>query len=145
MRIVKLSQAVLGFETLDGCKAFFIHVLPWEKYTFSIAGEGSHIASDGLDEQELIVFSYNGSLVCIARAEEIIVDNNNKVKSIKLVGETVRVLTAPPKLIDLEAKLHSAGYTKNLVASQGWNILDEMYEKMAVEFLRDKDWELYLG
>jgi hypothetical protein len=144
MRIVKLSQKVWGFETLGGCQAFFVHVLPWEKNTFDIVGEGSHIAPDGLDDQELIVFSYNGSLVCIARAEEIIL-NNNKVKSIKFVDGTIRVLTQPPKLKDLEDKLHTVGYTKNLVASQGWNILDKKFEKTTVEFLRDKDWELYMN
>ena len=143
MRIIKLSKELRGFETLGGCQAFFVHVLPMEKNKFHIAGEGSHIAPDGLDKQELVVFSYNGSLVCIARVEEIIM-NNNKVKSIKLGDGTVRVLSKPPKLKDLEAKLHSVGYSKKLVASQGWNILDKNYEIMTVEFLRDKDWELYM-
>ncbi|MDR7868814.1 MAG: hypothetical protein RIN56_18630 [Sporomusaceae bacterium] len=143
VRIIKLSKEVWGFETLGGCQAFFAHVLPWEKYTFDIAGDGAFIAPDGLDKQELVVFSYDGSLVCIARAERIIM-NNNKVKSIKLVGNSVRVLNNPPKLKALEEKLQSVGYTKNLVATQGWNILEKKFEKVTVEFLRDKDWESYL-
>ena len=67
MRIIKLSKDVWGFETLGGCKAFFTHVLPWEKNRFNIVGEGFHIAPDGLDKEELVVFSYDGSLVCIAK------------------------------------------------------------------------------
>lgn len=144
MRIIKLSKEVWGFDTLGGCQAFFTHVLPWEKNRFEIVGEGVHIASDGLDGKELVVFSYDGNLVCIARAEEIVLDSN-KVKSIKLIDGTVRVLSKPPKLKELEKKLHSAGYTKNIVATQGWNILEGKYEKVAVEFLRDTDWEVYLS
>ncbi len=143
MRIVKLSKEVWGFETLGGCLAFFKHVLPWEKNRFDIAGEGAHIAVDGLKEEELIVFSYDGNLVCIAKVKDTI-QENNKVKSIRLLGGTIKVLENPPKLKALEDKLHSVGYAKNLVATQGWNILEKKFEKAAVEFLRDKDWELYL-
>jgi len=82
-------------------------------------------------------------LVCIAKAERIILENS-KVKSIKLVNGTLRVFENPPRLQGLEDKLHAVGYTKNLVSSQGWNILDEKFEKEAVKFLRDKDWEIYI-
>jgi hypothetical protein len=142
MRIIKLSKEVNGFESLGGCRAFFTHVLPWEKYTFYIAGEGSHIAPDGLDEKELVVFSYDGNLVCIAKAERIILEKE-KTKSIKLIDKTLKVLENPPRLQELEEKLHAIGYTKNLVSTQGWNILDGKFEKETVKFLRDKDWELY--
>lgn len=143
MRIIKLSKEVFGFDTLGGCQAFFTHVLPWGKYIFGIAGGGAHIAPDGLDKDELVVFSYDGNLVCIAKVEGIILENN-KVKSIKLVDGTLRVLKNPSSLQELEDKLHAIGYTKNLVSTQGWNILDGKFEKETVNFLRDKDWENYV-
>jgi hypothetical protein len=145
MRIVKLSKRVFGFDTLEGCKAYFSHVLKWQKFIFNIEGEGIHISSDGLDNNELVLFSYSGKLVCLAKAERIILDRNHRTRAVKLVDGSLRVFDNPPSLHDLEAKLRGLGYDKKVVSTQGWNILEGGYERAVVEFLRDKEWEYYIN
>ena len=142
MRIVKLSKEVFGFDTKDGCIAYFQHVLPWQKERFNIMGEGHHIAPDGLKSNEIVVFSYDGNIVCIARTDNIMVDpSKKKVVAIILKEGTRRVFADPPSLQDLENVLRARGMTSNLVKSQGWNIIDEILEKDVIHFLAKHDWK----
>ena len=43
-----------------------------------IMGEGHHIAPNGLKSNEIVVFSYDGNIVCIARTDNIMVDPSKK-------------------------------------------------------------------
>lgn len=144
MRIVKLSKEVFGFDTKDGCIAYFKHVLPWQKERFNIMGEGHHIAPDGLKSNEIVVFSYDGNIVCIARTDHIKVEPNKKrVVAIILKEGTRRVFNDPPSLQSLEDVLLAQGMTSKLVKSQGWNIIDVNLEKAVIQFLAKHDWKQY--
>lgn len=143
MRLVKLSKDVFGFDTMDGCKAYFDHVLPWQKERFNIMGEGHHIAPGGVKPNEIVLFSYDGNIVCIARNEELKENSKKKVIAIILKEGTRRVFNNPPSLQELENVLASQGYTPKLVQSQGWNIIEQGFEKIVIEFLAKHDWKQY--
>jgi hypothetical protein len=145
MRIIKLSKDVFGFDNMEGCIAYFRHVLPWQKLIFNIMGEGAHIAPNSLIEGEKIIFSYDGNIVAIAKNERLILDKNNKVKSIKLLDGSLRVFNNPGKIGALEKHLHNIGYSKNIVSAQGWNRIDGVFEKETLMFIRDMDWSYYLS
>ena len=104
MRICKLSDKVFGFDTLEGCKAYFKHVLPWSKYYFSIVGEGNRISKDRINVDENILFIYKGNIVAIAKVADFeIVDG--KVTSLKLKEESLRVLDHNIDVKGLEQQL----------------------------------------
>ena len=142
MRIVKLSKEALGVYTLAGCKAFFETVLPCENNEFDIVGEGSHIAKNAIAKNEPIVFSFDGILVCIALVDDYIV-KNNKVVTIILKTNTIKVLKNTIELKNLESVLQDKGYDKQLLPAQGWNIIDGKLEKVAIQYLRNEDWKQY--
>lgn len=151
MRIVKLSKEVLGVDTLAGCKAFFESVLPCEKNQFDIVGEGNHIAKDAVAKNEPILFSFGGSLACIALVDKLVI-NNNKAVAIILKRNSIKAFKNTIKLNDLESVLQAAGYNKKLLPNRGWNKIDDNLEKVAVEYLckkefeylREKEWEKYI-
>jgi hypothetical protein len=143
VRIVKLSKDVFGFDTVEGCIAYFEHVLPWGKYRFRVAGEGSHISADSLADGEILVFSYVGTIVAAARAQEIETENG-RVTIIRLREDTLRVFSKRITLKDLENTLKGSGYSKVIHGSQGWNIIDGRYEEIAIRFLIDKEWEDFI-
>lgn len=141
MRIVKLSAYELGFETIEACTAYFEHVVPWQKGIF-IMGEG-HIASDGLKKDEVILFSYSGSIVCCAKAEKLIKENNKAI-AVKVNEKTKKIFHNPPSLIELEKLLQSLGYPQQVYGVQGWNIIEAKYEPAVIDFLMKCEWKDYL-
>ena len=143
MRIVKLSKEVFGFDTIEACRAFFKHVIPFNKYYFGIAGEGNHIAKDGLKQGEIIIFSYDAKIVSIALNERL-VEEYDRVKEIKLSGDTLKVFDYDICLRKLEEDLKLRGYDKKIVGSQGWNIIEEQYEKNVIDYLISNEWKHYI-
>ena len=143
MRLVKLSKEVFGFETAEACIAYFKYVLPWQKYRFNIVGEGSHIAPSKLNEDETVIFSYSGRIIAIAKVEEIIIENQ-RVVAIIFVENKVKVFDKDISLDDLETKLSRIGYSKAITNAQGWNIFEDKFEKEAIKFLINIEWEDYL-
>lgn len=75
MRIVKLSKDVYGFDNINACLAYFEHVLPWQKYVFNIIGDGHHIGVNKTKPNEVVLFSYIGDIVCMARIIDVNEDN----------------------------------------------------------------------
>ncbi len=143
MRVIKLSRNVFGFDTVEGCIAYFRHVLPWCKYRFRVEGDGGHISADSLADGEILVFSYGGIIVAIARAQEV-ETRDGRVTAIRLENDTLRVFSKRVSLKDLESTLKSGGYAKVIHGSRGWNIIDGTYEEMAIRFLIEKEWEDFI-
>jgi hypothetical protein len=142
MRIVKLSGNVFGFDTLDGCKAYFEHVLPWQKGQFYFAGTGNKVALDKLQPNENVIFTYEGTVVCITKAENLLIENG-KATGIKLRIDILKMFKSHISSLDLEDHLKSYGFTDCIYASQGWNIIGEPYEQHAIQFLKDQEWNVY--
>ena len=66
MRLVKLSTA--EFKDIDAVDAFFDEDLPQREPPGKFSFPAGWIAADGLDESELLLFSFRGRVVRIARA-----------------------------------------------------------------------------
>lgn len=143
MRIVKLSKDVYGFDNINACLAYFEHVLPWQKYVFNIVGEGRHIGINKTKQNEVVLFSYIGEIVCMARIIDIN-ENNGKVNQLVLKDDSVRFFRKRLTLHELESELNKHGYSKKVVQARGWNIIEENYEKVVIELLVKTDWIEYL-
>jgi len=142
MRIVKMSGEVFGFDTIEGCQAYFKYVLPWQKGYFGFAGTGNKIAKDKLSKNETILFSYDGKIVTAAKAVEPIIDGN-KVIGIMINKESIKVLKIPVSTFDLEKELGKHGFDDSIYGSQGWNIIPYNLEKRVIEFLRNEELKEY--
>ncbi|AKM19239.1 hypothetical protein QT238_07585 [Geobacillus stearothermophilus] len=143
MRVIKLSDSVFGFDSLEGCKAYFRHVLPWSKYYFPIVGEGNRISKEKISVDETVLFIYKGNIVAIAKVENYEVDNN-KVRSLKLRADTFKVFEETADIKELEQNLASNGYDLKIQQSQGWNIITEEHEQIVINFLIRHEWKSYL-
>jgi hypothetical protein len=143
MRVIKLSNEVFGFDSLEGCKAYFRHVLPWSKYYFPIVGEGNRISKEKISVDENVLFVYKGNIVAIAKVENYEVDNN-KVKALKLRADTLKVFEETADIKELEQNLASNGYDLKIQQSQGWNIITEEHEQIVINFLMRHEWKSYL-
>jgi hypothetical protein len=144
MRIVKLSPKVFGFDTVEACTAYFEHVVPWQKDSFYFAGEGHPIAKDGLQSEEIVVFSYSGNIVCVAKTKELLINDDDIPVGIQIHNSSKKIFYNTPKLVDLEGLLHSLGYNSKVVGAQGWNIIEQQYEKQVIDFIMKHDWSNYL-
>lgn len=140
MRIIKLSKEVNGFDSVGACINFFEYVVPWQKGLFHIIGEGNHIAADGLKEGELVIFSYSGQIICLAKTIQLVIDKNGSASGVIINSDTKKIFKIPPKLKDLEILLHSKGYTSQIVRTRGWNKIDSIYEPIVIDFLIKHDW-----
>ena len=143
MRVCKLSDKVFGFDSLEGCKAYFKHVLPWSKYYFPIVGEGNRISKDKISKNESILFSYNGNIVAIAKLNDIELADG-KVASLILSEEALKVFGKLVGVTELEHQLSLNGYKSIINQSEGWNIIPEEYEFIVIDFLIKHEWELFL-
>ncbi len=141
MRIVKLSERVFGFDTVESCKSYFEHVLLWQEGRFNFEGTSNKIAKDKLREDENILFSYSGQVVVIAKAKGLILDN--KVVGIELKLDTLKIFKDPISTLKLEEELKNKGFSDDIYGSQGWNIVEKDYERYAINFLKDQEWEIY--
>jgi hypothetical protein len=130
MRIVKMSKDVFGFENKDACKAFFRHVLPWNKSLFTIARDGRFLSKNSFKENEVFLFSFDGCVVSVGKVEKYYYDknNSNRVYMIRVSKDTLKVLNHELLLSSVEELLFNEGYDKTVVASQGWNIIEKKYE-----------------
>ena len=142
MRIIKMSDLVVGFESLGSCKEFFKSVLPWQKYCFYFAGEGKKVAKDKLNEGEVVLFCYNGSVVAIAKVKDLIPDEN-RIRGIEIDKDTLKILNEDISLKGLEVYLKKFGYVDRLYGGQGWNIISGEHEKKAISYVRNKEWAIY--
>ncbi len=143
MRIVKMSGEVFGFDDIDACKAYFESVLPWQKGIFNFAGEGNKIAKDKLNKDENVLFAYNGVLIAIAKAKDLILNKDNRVRGIEIDLNTLKIFKENISTFDLENELKKYGYSETIYKTQGWNILDKNIETKAIEFIKNKEWEIY--
>ena len=80
--------------------------------------------------------------MCIALVDDYIV-KNNKVVTIILKTNTIKVFKNTIELKNLESVLQDKGYDKQLLPAQGWNIIDGKLEKVAIQYLRNEDWKQY--
>lgn len=143
MRIVKMSGDVFGFDSIEACKAYFENVLPWQKGNFYFVGEGNKIAKDKLSTGENVLFSFNGSLVAIAKARKLIINEDDRVRGITIDIDTLKIFKEAISTLDLESELSNYSYNDSIYGSQGWNILEGKIERKAIEFIKNREWEIY--
>lgn len=143
MRIIKLSKDVYGFDNLESCTAYFKHVLPWLKGKFNIIGEGHHISEENINPNDIILFSYRGNIISLARAKNAVV-KRGKVTAIKIDLVTHKIFKKPIKLTELERRLTNIGYDKRIARGPGWNKIKGDFEKEAIKFLMEKDWQDFI-
>ncbi|GMQ62472.1 hypothetical protein [Vallitalea maricola] len=143
MRIVKMSGEVFGFDSIEACKAYFKSVLPWQKGNFYFAGEANKIARNKLQSGDNVLFSFNGYIIAIAKAEELLFNEDDRDNGIKIDMDTLKIFQVSISTMDLEIELSNYGFTDSIYGSQGWNILNGEIETKAMKYLKDKEWEIY--
>lgn len=142
MRIIKLSDKLLGFESMEKCKTYFLNILSWKNGVFGIDGEGGHFAKSSFRKNETLVFCYSGKIVAIAKVNDITLkQGSDKVESLNINVDSLKVFDNSPDVGDLEALLKDWGYTKEIRGSQGWNVIEGEHEKIAINFLIDSEWK----
>lgn len=143
MRVCKLSDKIFGFDTFEGCKAYFRNVLPWSKYYFPIFGEGNRISKDRISVDENVLFIYKGNIVAIAKIEDF-ETVAGKVTSLKLREDTLRIFEQNVEVKELEQQLSQNGYSSNINRSEGWNIIPKEHESTVINYLIHQEWKPFL-
>ena len=142
MRLIRMSSEVFGFDKIEACIAFFEHVLQWNKYRFNIIGEGHHLSVNSFNKDEIFLFTFDGIIVSVARVGEYIFSyDEKKVVAVILNQDTLKVLKNEYTLNDLSNTLIKLGYKKEIIKSQGWNIIDKIYEEKVMESIIKNEWK----
>lgn len=154
MKLCRLSSDVFGFETFEGCKAYFENVLPWNGYIFPIIGSGPHVKAEETPLDETLLFTYCSRIIAIAKLDEKVYEMKNtaimlenskrKVKALKLVPDSLKVFQANIKLNDLQKHLQTLNYNKAINGTQGWNVFPIEIEKGIIDFLLKKEWHHFI-
>jgi hypothetical protein len=144
LRIIKLSNEVYGFDTVEACSAYFLHVLPWQKYRFNIVGEGYHLSSEKVSIGETLVFSYKGKIITVAKVRNVDTDDSKTVIAVNLQEDSLKILFKTVDLKELESVLKSEGYNKAITSAQGWNIITGNLEKKVIEIIMRNEWHDFL-
>lgn len=122
MRLVKLSTA--EFKDSDEVDDFFDDDLPEREPPGKFLFPAGWIAADGLDESELLLFSFLGRVVRIARAGSGRLQNTDVDRARYpnyFVVDMKSVREVDFSVIDLEeAMRRECGVAKSIAASQGW-------------------------
>lgn len=122
MRLVKLSTS--EFPEIDNVHDFFKDDLPQREPPGKFLFPRGWIAEDGLDASELILFSFMGRVVRVARAASGRLQNTDEYRNdypyyfvvdMKTVREVDFLVT------DLEEAMHrECGVTKSIAVARGW-------------------------
>lgn len=145
MRLVKMSDKHhIGFKTIEGCFAFFNHVLPFNQYYFRVFGTGHYLSSKNDHTNTNFIFQYDKKIVAIAKVKDVSIDGDGRVDGFFIIGDTLKVFEhrEPIEVMEIEHILRKADPTFNL-SNQGWNIIEEEYESIVIDFLIDKEWGIY--
>jgi len=125
MRLVKLSTA--EFNDIDEVDEFFDEDLPQREPPGKFLFPAGWIAADGLDESELLLFSFLGQVVRIARAGSGRLQNTDSDQDRYphyFVVDMTSVRKVDFSVIDLEeAMRNECGVTKSIAVSHGWVLL----------------------
>lgn len=123
MRLVKLSTA--EFESIDKVDKFFDHDLRQREPHGRFLFPRGWIAEDGLAKSELLLFSFLGRVVRVARAKSGRLRNTDVQRGRYPYYFVVDMETVqkgfPFTVTDLEEALRrESGVTKSVAASRGW-------------------------
>lgn len=143
MRIIKLSPDDVDMTIREAVDVYFHETLPSRTPAGQFLLTRGRIRKDGLKPQELLVFSYLGKIVYLAKAGSKRIETSGddaKQYPFYFCVDTITIQKGTGTLDEFEKLVDTANLSEgNIVRSQGWPMLadspalEEIWKKFSAE------------